>query len=113
EPAIRHRPWRRRRRRAASVFTSIIVLYFVTSYMILPAAWQRAMARHPAVEGVPRCTCTVAGIPGDPLNLCFIAKEDELTEAMLKAGWYPADPRTFKTSVRISWATLLHRPYKE
>jgi hypothetical protein len=31
---------------------------------------------------------------------------------LLAAGWYPADPTTWRTSVRISASVLLRRPYE-
>ena len=59
----------------------------------------------------PRITRTGAGIPGDPLNVSFIGSEDDLLSALLEAGWYPADPITLKSSLRIAESTIFHRPY--
>src|SRR5207245_7361847 len=48
---------------------------------------------------------------GDPLNVSIIGSEDDLLSALLEAGWYPADPITLKSSLRIAESTIFHRPY--
>jgi hypothetical protein len=64
-----------------------------------------------ALARVPRRTRTRLGIPGDPLNLALVGTETQLVQALLQAGWLPADPITLRSSMRIAASTLFHRPY--
>jgi hypothetical protein len=79
--------------------------------MAAPMVWRRYAKHHPALENAPRITHTHDGIPGDPLNVSLVGTEDELQAAMLAAHWYPADPITLKSSLRIATGTVFHRAY--
>ena len=48
-------------------FGAILGVYLLLSYAILPYAWGRFMARHPALKEMPKTSFTKDGIPGDPL----------------------------------------------
>ncbi len=50
------------------------------------------------------------GIPGDPVNLALVGSEEDVIHAMTKAGWVPADPMTFDSSVRIAVDSVFRRP---
>jgi len=107
-----------RRRRSLIWLTAhgtalVIAVYFLTAYVIVPAAWRHVTKDHPALSGIPTITHTKDGIPGDPLNVALIGFQEELTQAMLAAGWYPADPITLGSSLRIAGDTILHRPYED
>jgi hypothetical protein len=78
---------------------------------LLPAAKGSDEKRHPALDDVPRITQTKRGRPGDPLNVAFVGSLEELHLAMLAAGWFPADPITLKSSLRIAAGTIFHRTY--
>jgi hypothetical protein len=65
---------------------------------------------HPVLDDVPRVTRTMAGIHGDPVNVAMIGTKEELVAAMLVAKWQPADPITFKSSVKLVQSVVLHRP---
>ena len=80
--------------------------------MVLPALW-RHYEHHPALENAPKATVTAQGIPGDPLNVGLIGSEEQVVNAMLDAGWHPADPVTLRTSVRIARSVLFDRPYED
>ena len=54
-----------------------------------------------ALDDVPRITLTMTGIHGDPINVGLIGTKEELIAAMLAAKWQPADPITFKSSVKL------------
>jgi LssY C-terminus len=88
-----------------------IAVYAASAYLIIPTLWRVEITRHPALAGAPRITHTASGIHGDPLNVALVATEAELIKAMLAAGWHPADPLTWKSSLRIAGSTVLHRPY--
>src|SRR5208283_5420377 len=63
-----------------------------------------------ALDDAPRITLTTTGIHGDPINVGLIGTKDELIAAMVAAKWQPADPITFKSSVKLVESVLLHRP---
>jgi hypothetical protein len=88
----------------------VVAFWLLAAYVILPALW-RHYEHHPAMEDAPKTTLTAQGIPGDPLNVGLLGTRDELVKSMLEAGWNPADPITFRTSLRISRSVLLGRPY--
>jgi hypothetical protein len=103
----------RRRRFLTRVFRPLAVLvagWLVVAYVILPALW-RHYEHHPAMEYAPRITVTKQGIPGDPLNVGLVGEEDVLIRSMLEAGWKPADPVTFRSSLKIAGSVLLGRDY--
>ena len=47
------------------------------------------------------------------MNVAFVGSEEELHRAMLAAKWYPADPITLKTTMRLVADTVEHRPYDD
>jgi hypothetical protein len=103
----------RRRRLLTRVFRPLAVLvagWLVVAYVILPALW-RHYEHHPAMEYAPRIAVTKQGIPGDPLNVGLVGGEDVLIRSMLEAGWKPADPVTFRSSLKIAGSVLLGRDY--
>ena len=55
-------------------------------------------------------TTNADGIPGGPVNVALVATREELIGAMLAAGWFPADPITFRSSIGIAASVLLGRP---
>jgi hypothetical protein len=104
-------PWRAFLERGGDVFLIALGVWLVVAYFAAPALWKRHEKRHPALENAPYITQTGAMIPGDPLNLSFIGREEDLVGAMLAAEWHPADPITLKSSLRIAESTLFHRSY--
>lgn len=57
-----------------------------------------------------RITHVADGHPGDPLNMAIAGTEEQLIRAMVAAGWFPADPITFRSSVRISVDSVFSKP---
>ena len=104
---------RSRYRSIASLLLTALGLYLLTAYILLPAAWRRHTKRHPALENAPRITHTANGIAGDPLNIGMVGTEKELRVAMLAANWFPADPITLRSSLRIAAGTVLRRSYDD
>jgi hypothetical protein len=95
----------------AATLGIVIALYLVIAYGILPLIWTEAERdHHPALDGLPKVTHNVDGIPGDPLNVALVGDEAELAAAMLAAGWHPADPVTLRSSLKIAESVVLHRP---
>jgi len=97
----------------SAVLVGILVIWLLIAYLLAPMGWKLFSSRHHAITAGPRITNTGAGIHGDPLNISIIGDEDDLLSGMLAAGWYPADPITFKSSLRIAESTILHRAYIE
>lgn len=106
----RRQRWRRRFRRATVAFTATVAVWFMVAYVVLPWLWEHYEHR-PALESAPKFSVTAAGIPGDPLNLGVIGPEESLINAMLAAGWSPADPISWRTSLGIARSVLAHRAY--
>ena len=100
-------------RRFALVAGGVLAGYLLVAYVIAPLLWRTATKRHPDLSGGPRITETANGIPGDPLNLAAVGSESDLVRGMTAAGWYPADPITFSTSLRIAADSILRRPDDE
>ena len=77
----------------------ILMAWAVAAYLLIP--WvSKLYYRHHFNEG-PRITLTSDGHPGDPVNIAIEGEEDVLVRAMHAAGWYPADPITLGSSLRI------------
>src|SRR5574339_610154 len=107
------RTFRRSKARTALVSLAIVVLaYGIIAYVLLPRAWthyehQRGLA------GLTMVTHTSQGIPGDAINVGLVGARDDVLCAMHAAGWYPADPITFRSSVEIVGSVILRRPYRD
>lgn len=92
------------------VAAALVAVYVATAYLILPQFDARRARRHPDLRDGERITHTHDGLPGDPLNLAFVGTEAEVIRALIAAGWRPANPLSFHSSVRIVVDTVLDRP---
>ena len=105
------------RRRTSLVFGQIFLIlmlaYVLTAYFLLPWDWRWYADHHPALNDLPGVTRTSEGIPGDPINIALVGTEVDLHAAMLASGWFPADPITLKSSLRIATDTILKRSYDD
>ena len=88
----------------------LLLLYLVTAYVVLPLIWRTDIRLHPDLSDTPDITHTASGIPGDPLNISLVGSEADVILAMKAAAWYPADPITFRSSVRIAVDSVFRRP---
>lgn len=86
----------------------ILLVWALAAYIFIPMI-TRSFYRH-HFNGGPRITHTSDGHPGDPVNIAIEGEEAELVRAMNKAGWYPADPITFDSSVRIAVDSVIKKP---
>jgi LssY C-terminus len=91
---------------------AVVIAYTGTAYVVLPAIWSHYEHQKRLAE-LPMVTRTKQGIPGDPINVGLIGNEKEVLCAMNAAGWFPADPVTFKSSIEIAGSVLLDRAYKD
>lgn len=96
--------------RALAWIAGIAGGYLLVAYLTLPAFW-RHYEHQRKLEGLPMVTTTAQGISGDPINIGFVGARSDILCAMNKAGWLPADPVTFKSSLEISESVVLDRPY--
>ncbi|MGB2930963.1 MAG: LssY C-terminal domain-containing protein, partial [Methyloceanibacter sp.] len=87
----------------------IALAWAVVAYLIVPRLWVAYFRRHPLLTQLARITQTGDGHPGDPINLALLGTDEELVKAMSAAGWFPADPITLASSVRIAADTVLRR----
>ncbi len=106
-------PGRRRLSNVAKIFLAGLVIYFVVAYLVAPLVWHRHEERHPALADAGKITHTLSGIPGDPLNVALVGAEKDIHLAMIAAKWYPADPITLKSSLRIAVGVVFDRPYDD
>jgi hypothetical protein len=111
-PEVKSR-WLRLRRPLVHLVLMAAVLYLLSAYLLVPAGWRRYEKRHPALDDAPRIAHTANGIPGDPINVGLVATEDEVHRALLAAKWFPADPITLRSSMRIAGSTVFHRSYED
>ena len=98
-------------RMAILVFFGIVLTWLVGAYVVAPLIWKRYEKKHPAIDALPGITQTGDHHPGDPINVALIGSEDDLQHIMLAAGWYPADPITLRSSLKIAIGTVLRREY--
>ena len=97
--------------RAAIAAIVLIGIYVAAAYFVLPRVWTH-YEHEPGLAGQPMVTHTKSGIAGDPMNMGLVGSKGEVIRALFAAGWYPADPVTFKTSVEIAGSVLFDRPYR-
>ncbi len=102
-----------RLRRRLYLVGALLLAYLLAAYVALPLLWRTAIREDPALAGGPHVTHTASGIPGDPVNVALVGAESDVIHAMLKAGWFPANPITFESSVRIAVDSVLRRPDDE
>ncbi len=87
-----------------------LVLWAIVAYLLAPRLWSYFFEHAKPLPDVERVTHTSDGHPGDPVNIALEGSEHDVVKAMLAAGWFPADPVTFESSVRIAVDTALRRP---
>ena len=91
---------------------SLVAIYGVLAYFVLPALWSH-YEHQKGLANLPMVTRTAQGIPGDPINVGLIGDERDVLCAKNEAGWFPADPVTFRSSIEIAGSVLLDRAYKD
>ena len=91
---------------------AILLGYSLLAYIVLPAFWTH-YEHQKTLATLPMVTRTAQGIPGDPINVALIGDDREVLCAMNAAGWFPADPITFRSSIEIAGSVLLGRAYKD
>jgi hypothetical protein len=95
------------------VIGALIMAYLVVAYVVMPFAWRTYTRRGLDLSVGPRITHTANGIPGDPVNIALVGAESDVIHGMLQAGWFPADPITLNSSIRIAVDSVFRRPDKD
>jgi hypothetical protein len=103
---------RTRLERVLLTMLAIVLAYTALAYVVLPTIWTH-YEHQTGLANLPMVTRTKQGIPGDPINVGLIGSEKEVLCAMNAAGWYPADPVTFRSSIEIAGSVLLDRAYPD
>ncbi|HET9716081.1 MAG TPA: LssY C-terminal domain-containing protein [Pseudolabrys sp.] len=103
---------RSKTRTALAALGVVVLIYGMTAYVVLPRAWTHYEHQR-GLEGLTMVTQTSQGIPGDPINVGLVGTRDDVLCTMHAAGWYPADPITFRSSVEIVGSVVLRRPYRD
>jgi LssY C-terminus len=101
-----------RLQRVLLALLAVVAAYGALAYIVLPAMWTHH-EHQKGLANLPMVTRTAQGIPGDPINVGLIGNEKDVLCAMNEAGWFPADPITFRSSVEIAGSVLLDRSYKD
>ena len=99
-----------RLRRVALAALIAVALYLGLAYVVLPALW-RHHERQKGLDPLPMTTVTSLGIPGDALNVGLEGSETDVICAMTAAGWWPSDPVSLKSSLKITGSVVFNRPY--
>jgi hypothetical protein len=86
------------------------VAWAVVAYLIVPKLSKRYFHYHLSSAETARITRTSGGHPGDPINIALVGSDADVVRGMTATGWFPADPITFWSSVRIVADSVLRRP---
>jgi hypothetical protein len=86
------------------------MVYGIIAYFGIPQLQRAKVRRHPDLEAGENLTKTGTGIPGDPLNIALVGSGEDVVKALLAAGWKPATPLSFASSLRIAVDTVIDRP---
>jgi LssY C-terminus len=97
---------------AVIAVAALLVVYGVLAYFFLPLVWKR-YEHQKALAGFAMVTRTSDGIPGDPINVGLVGSKEDVLCAMHAAGWFPADPTTLSSSLKIIGSVVLDRPYRD
>ncbi len=95
------------------VFISLLLTYCFMAYLVVPNL-MRLFHVFSRPAHIPLYVTTGDGWPSDPVNLALIVKDrSHLEKCMNQAGWYTADPLTFRTGFREVMSIVFNRAYPE
>lgn len=89
---------------------ALFATWLFTAYLFIPLLFRiyRLFVRP---NHIPLYCVTPDGFASDPINIGLIGTQQQIEEAMLKAGWHKADRRTPHTVLKMIRAILTRRPY--
>jgi hypothetical protein len=88
-----------------SHFLAYIALWLFSAYVILPRVY-RAFSRLYLPNYFFGRTETGDGLLGDPINIAFNGKREQLIAAMEAAGWSQAETLNFKSSLKMIYSAV-------
>ncbi|MEZ3161902.1 LssY C-terminal domain-containing protein [Microbacterium sp. BWT-B31] len=91
---------------------SAILFWVLLAYLVLPRLHRILTTIYVPDYFIGR-TRTSDGLLGDPVNLAFMGRAEQIQGAMRAAGWTEADPVTLGSSWRIVLSTITRRSYEE
>src|SRR5260221_14595566 len=95
---------------ALGFLAAVLVAYGTIAYLLIPLTWSH-YEHQKSLAGLSMVTRTGQDIPGDPINVGLVGVKGDALFAMHAAGWYPADPITFRSSVEMVGSGILRSPY--
>jgi hypothetical protein len=93
-----------------SHFFAYLVLWLFSAYIILPRVY-RGISKLYLPNYFFGRTQTGDGLLGDPINIAFNGKRDQIIEAMTAAGWTKAGTLNATSSLKIAYAAVRGAPY--
>lgn len=87
------------------VVIAICITYLLGAYVLIPALIRIIRTFFPS-NHLPLYCVTPDGFASDPINIGLIGTQQELIEAMTKAGWFLADAHTFRHVLREVLSTV-------
>ncbi|MEW6452608.1 MAG: LssY C-terminal domain-containing protein [Pseudomonadota bacterium] len=107
---VRAKTFRPTLKGSLEIFLPLLLLYLVAAYFLLPSIW-RHYEHQKKLDGLPMVTATGSGIPADPINIGMAGSSVDILCAMRDAGWFAADPITWRSSLEISRSVIFDQPY--
>ena len=104
---------RRKRSHWGKMVLGVLAIYGLVAYIGIPHFQRVKFRGHPDLQAGEHLTRTGTGAPGDPLNIALVGSEADVVRSLLAAGWHPATPLGFESSVRIAVDTVIDRPDPE
>jgi hypothetical protein len=88
----------------------LLVFWLVVAYLLLPRVHSILTLFYVPDYFIGRAK-TREGLLGDPINIALRGSEEQLHEAMTRAGWHLADDMGLTSALRTVRGTLLRRSY--
>ncbi|HEX6462042.1 MAG TPA: LssY C-terminal domain-containing protein [Candidatus Saccharimonadales bacterium] len=90
---------------------AVLLIYCLLAYAAIPALL-RLFRLVIKPNHIPMYVTTPDGWPADPVNIAIVAhSKKHFIDAMVKAGWYTADPPTLKNVIREAISVIFRTPY--
>lgn len=89
---------------------ALLFWWALAAYIIAPSLWKWAIRREPSLAAGPHLTHTADGHDGDPVNVGLVGSREDVVRGMIAAGWFPADPITWDSSVKIVVDSVVGMP---
>jgi hypothetical protein len=90
----------------------LVVFWLVVAYLLLPRVHSILTLFYVPDYFIGRAK-TREGLLGDPINLAVRGREEQVHEAMARAGWHLADELGLRSTLKTMWCTVLRRSYPD